>query len=405
MELFVEIMLGLVAIACVIPLLVLCLEVLGAFCTRPINVSSTDPTGPRIAVLVPAHNEEQGLPATLKDIVEGLRPGDRCVVIADNCEDGTALAARAFPVEVLERKNATQRGKGFALEFGVQHLRADPPDAVLVIDADCHVEPSSLHRMADRAVAAQRPIQGGDLLYPPAGASVPTRVSAFAFLFKNHVRPMGMAFWGGPCLLFGTGMAFPWSLLANVSWATSDSVEDMQFAVKLALDGKAPRYAAIPCVSGELPSAAKEARSQRQRWEHGHVRTLLKHAPRLMWQGIRRGRLDLLLLGLDLAVPPLSLLAVLIALAMLVEALGWGLTGSWIWFAIVTAAGCASGLAILLAWARFGRAMVSFKELALIPVYIAGKLPIYLRLLWRPQRTWNRTLPARQLADAEERSA
>lgn len=405
MALFVEVILGTVAIACVIPLLVLCLEVLGAFCARPFNVSSSDQTGPRIAVLVPAHNEEHGLPATLKDIVQGLHTGDRCLVIADNCEDGTAQAARAFPVEVLERKNLLQRGKGFALEFGIQYLRADPPDAVLVIDADCRVEPSSLHRLAAQAVAAQRPIQGGDLLYPPAGASVPTRVSAFAFLFKNHVRPMGMAFWGGPCLLFGTGMAFPWSLLANASWATADSVEDMQFAVKLALEGKAPRYSAIPCVSGELPSGTKEARSQRQRWEHGHVRTLLKQAPRLMWQGVCKRRLDLLLLGIDLAVPPLSLLAVLLAMVLVVEALGWGLTGSWVWFAIVAMAGCVSGLAILLAWARFGRAMVTFKELALIPIYIAGKLPIYLRLLWRPQKTWNRTPPTREFADAEERSA
>lgn len=405
MELFVEVILGLIAAACAIPVLILCAEVIGALCARPYIMSVAAPASPRLAVLVPAHNEEQGLPATLNDIVKGLQPGDRCMVIADNCEDGTAQAARAFPVEVLERTNLTQRGKGFALEYGIDHLRADPPDAVLVIDADCRVEPSSLRTLALEAVKTGRPVQGMNILYAPRDSSVRTRVSAFAFLFKNHVRATGLAFWGGPCLLFGTGMAFPWSVLANVSWATSDAVEDMQFAVKLALDGKAARYVAIPCVSGELPSAAKEARSQRQRWEHGHVRTLLKQAPRLLWQGSRQRRMDLLMLGADLAVPPLSLLAVLVALVLVIEAVGWIITGNGLWFAVVAGLACAAALAILLAWARFGRAMVSFKDLVLIPLYVAGKLPIYLRLLWHPQKTWSKSAPATGLAETKERSA
>ena len=49
----------------------------------------------RIAVLVPAHNESQGLLETLDDIRAQLHAGDRILVVADNCTDDTASVARA----------------------------------------------------------------------------------------------------------------------------------------------------------------------------------------------------------------------------------------------------------------------------------------------------------------------
>jgi cellulose synthase/poly-beta-1,6-N-acetylglucosamine synthase-like glycosyltransferase len=391
MELILHWVLALIAIACVLPLALLVAETIGALCARP-RVIAAVPTGTalrRLAVIVPAHNEEYGLPRTLTDIVEGLHPGDRCLVVADNCHDGTAQAARKFPVEVLERTNQEHRGKGFGLQHGIAHLRADPPDVVLIVDADCRVDPPSLHVLAEIAAAADRPIQGTYLLYPPSDSNVGSRVSAFAFLFKNHIRPLGLAQYGGACLLFGTGMAFPWKALADASLGTPESVEDMHLAVQLALDGKPALYIPTPCVSGLLPSGAPAVRAQRQRWEHGHVRTLLRYAPRLVWQGVRQQRLDLLLLGADLAVPPLSLLAVLVSGAAVVEVIAWLMTGIWLWFGVLACATIGATLAVLVAWRRFGRELLSFKDLALIPLYIAGKLPIYLTLIGRAQNTWN----------------
>lgn len=403
MELTVQGILGLLALACTLPLVVLTAEALAALCARSRTVSKGQASNLRVAVVVPAHNEEHGLPATLADLVSGLLPGDRCIVVADNCVDGTAQVARAFPVTVLERNDASRCGKGFALEHGIAHLRSTPPDVLVIIDADCRVQPNSLHLLANAAHAAARPVQGGNVLYPPPSSSVGSRVSAFAFLFKNHIRPLGMAQVGGPCLLFGTGMAFPWSVVESVAWGTAESVEDMQLAVKLALDGKSARYEPIPCVSGTLPSGSSAATSQRRRWEQGHIRTLLKYSPQLLWKGIQQRRLDLLLLSADLAVPPLSLLAALAAAALLLELAGWWFTGVWFWCALLTTAISAALVSILLAWSRFGRAMLSWQDLLLIPVYVAGKLPIYLGLFWRPQKAWRQQQPSTTLTQAKER--
>ena len=77
---------------------------------------------PPVAVLVPAHNESSGLLPTLANIQSQLLPGDRLLVVADNCSDDTAALARAAGAEVVERNDPTRRGKGYALDWGVQHL-------------------------------------------------------------------------------------------------------------------------------------------------------------------------------------------------------------------------------------------------------------------------------------------
>src|SRR5580698_973772 len=81
---------------------------------------------PPAAVIVPAHDESSGLAPTLSNIKEQLRPGDRLLVVADNCTDQTAAVARDAHAEVTERNEPTKRGKGYALDWGMQHLVSDP---------------------------------------------------------------------------------------------------------------------------------------------------------------------------------------------------------------------------------------------------------------------------------------
>src|SRR5580704_2288892 len=88
-------------------------------------------TDARVAVLVPAHNESRGLLPTLEDIKRQLRPGDRVLVVADNCTDDTAAVAAAAGAEVIERHDPTRRGKGYALDFGIQHLSSAAPEILI----------------------------------------------------------------------------------------------------------------------------------------------------------------------------------------------------------------------------------------------------------------------------------
>ena len=94
---------------------------------------------PRIGVLVPAHNESRNLLPTIADIKAQLAPGDHFLVVADNCSDDTAAVAGAAGAEVVERDDLTKIGKGYALDWGIRHLSADPPSIVVVVDADCRL--------------------------------------------------------------------------------------------------------------------------------------------------------------------------------------------------------------------------------------------------------------------------
>src|SRR6476469_6442466 len=108
------------------PLAVLTVECLAALLPgRRTEHTPADARSPCV-VLVPAHDEENGLPATLAGLLPLLRPGDRLLVVADNCTDRTAAAARAAGAEVVERHDPDRRGKGYALAAGVDALRADP---------------------------------------------------------------------------------------------------------------------------------------------------------------------------------------------------------------------------------------------------------------------------------------
>jgi cellulose synthase/poly-beta-1,6-N-acetylglucosamine synthase-like glycosyltransferase len=124
----------------VVPVLTFCVEIIAAhFASSAAAVSFSRRINPRVAVLVPARNESTGILRTLKDIQSQLGPRDRLVVIADNCTDDTAAVAKAAGAEVTERSDLTHVGKGYALDWGLKFLEADPPEIVVMIDADCRL--------------------------------------------------------------------------------------------------------------------------------------------------------------------------------------------------------------------------------------------------------------------------
>src|SRR5204863_2660341 len=145
-------------------------------------------------------------------------------VVADNCADDTAMIAAAAGAAVLERVNPERRGKGYALDYGLRHLERNPPETVVVIDADCHIAPDAIDRLTRLCLQRGRPVQALYLMHAPPGASLKLKISEFAWLVRNKVRPLGYHRLGLPCQLMGTGMAFPWSVISDAALATADIV-------------------------------------------------------------------------------------------------------------------------------------------------------------------------------------
>jgi len=314
------------------------------------------------------------------------------IVVADNCTDATAENAADAGAVVWQRDNPEHRGKGYALNFAWERLADSPPDVVVCIDADCDPGADCIATIARLAHERRRPVQAGYTMYAPSGASGLANVSALAVYVKNVVRPRGLQWLRLPCLLTGSGMAFPWELLTAIRHQDEHIVEDMRACTDFAIAGFAP----MPCmevgVTSPLPTKRSGFMSQRTRWEHGHMRTILTEVPRLLARFFVTGSVSLLALALELAVPPLSLLVgITIVGALIFVGVGFA-TANWWPLICLASAMAAAALGMAAVWLRSGREILPGKMImAEIPRYISVKAPMYFRFLSRPQTDWVRT--------------
>lgn len=347
---------------------------------------------PMFFVLMPAHDEEGIIAASVAGTLAKLPANGRLLVIADNCTDNTAAVARASGAQVSERHETTLRGKGYALAHGVAELKSTKPDVVIVLDADCEVLPGSLAFLAAEAHRLQRPVQAMYDMRAPQGAGLVQRMAAFAWDFRTRLRAEGYRRMGLPCQLLGSGMAFPWALLDHVNLATGHIVEDLKLGLDCASLKKAPQLLPEALVFSTFPTNQQGEKSQRQRWEHGHMSMVVSEAPRLLWKAISTGNGGLLALTLDMCVPPLALLGLLLTVQAAFAAAGvaLGLTQAPV---LLLAIGNVAllVLVILAGWWRAGRRWIRLSELLFVPWYVLRKLPIYLKFLTRRQMSWIRT--------------
>ncbi len=345
---------------------------------------------PKINILVPAHNEAAGISATLKTLLPQLKAQDLLLVIADNCNDETADVARMSGAKVIERQDTDRRGKGYALDYGLQFIKTNPPEVVVVVDADCIVEQGTIDKIARQAFATARPVQAIYLMKQLDSPDLKDLFSTLAITVKNLVRPSGLDRLGLPCLLTGSGMAFPWSVISKVSLAGSKTADDMQLALDLAIAGHAPMCLQEAQVTGRLMKQ-HAAKSQRTRWEHGHLETLLTQIPHLLKACIKQKRFELFTLALELCVPPLSLLVMVWATAMGVALLTGVMGGGWISTALLTIEWLLICISIVGAWVKFNSAKLPVLMLLTVPLYILWKIPLYLNFVIKPQTEWIRT--------------
>jgi cellulose synthase/poly-beta-1,6-N-acetylglucosamine synthase-like glycosyltransferase len=346
----------------------------------------------RCAVLIPAHDEESGIADTVRNVREQLVTGDRIVVVADNCADGTANAACDAGAEVVERFDPARRGKGFALDCGLNHLASNPPHVVVIVDADCELSPGAIDALVRQVTATGRPAQGIYRIGTGRESDPRRRLSAFAVILKNEIRPRGLDRLGLPCLLTGTGMAFPWRALQSASLASGNIVEDMKLGIDLAIAGHPPGLCTSAQLSGAAAPDRQSAARQRTRWEHGHLQTMITQVPRLLVRAITRLRPRLLGLAMEMSVPPVSLLLIAWVILFSVCLVSWQLAeGHWAPVVMLLTMAVLAAGAVFLAWAKFGRRTLPMLSLFAAPLYIAWKLPVYGKLLTARERKWVRT--------------
>lgn len=341
------------------------------------------------AIIIPAHDEEITLQATLTSIKEQVTENDRVIVVADNCTDATASIAKQMGMEVLERFDAENRGKGYALAYAIRHVSNFPVDIVVFVDADCQMEPNSLAILKSACVTHNTSIQGRYQFYAPQAAPATRKISEFALYIKNHVRMLGLYRLGGSVPITGSGFAIPFTMLQHFDLNTGDIVEDMKLGVDIALSGKRVMYIPEAEILTPLPLSNEDADKQRTRWEHGHIATILRYCPSLLQSAISNFSKTRLLTAFDLAIPPLfilSVISVVISGAGLIFA--YILADIRLLYASLTPQVL---IAVGLFAANWQAKTLCIQQLPSIFTYAFGKVDIYQRLSKGHKSSWEKT--------------
>ena len=349
------------------------------------------PSPLRLAVFVPAHNEEMQIQDTVRTLLASEYPPDRrdILVISDNSADATATKARDAGAIVFERVDPVNPGKGQAIDWLLksQHDLLSVYDVFVVVDADTAVESDFLREISDLMQ-----VPGVDVVQGSHGVSNPnanwrTALTTAGFSMINYLRPMGRNALGCSTELNGNGMAFQSHVLLDRGWTAHSVVEDIEMALQLLLDGVMVRFNPNAKVWAEMATTRKQASPQRRRWEGGRFQIMRTYLPRLLLTFLTTGRLRYLDAFLNLLIPPLSLL-VLIQLAGLIAAV----VGFPAWLPAIGLSMIVTALHVFTALYAVRAPVQVWLYLAAAPIFLMWKMPIYVGLLLRPrQKQWVRT--------------
>jgi cellulose synthase/poly-beta-1,6-N-acetylglucosamine synthase-like glycosyltransferase len=339
----------------------------------------------RVAVVVPAHDEEAVIRSCVESLMMAARGGFEVVVwvIADHCTDGTAEIAEAAGAHVIRREDPLERGKGPGLHDAFIRLTAEGYDGFLVVDADTVVSEDFLVRAAGALRSGADAVQ---VRYTARQGeeTMRTRLMDFALSAFNWVRPRGRERMGVSVGILGNGFGLRRETVEAVPYLAASLVEDLEYHLALVRAGRRVRFVEGCGVFGEMPVRGKGVKTQRARWEGGRLHILKLAGPGLFGDVVR-GRMGSLEPLLDLLLLPLAFHVVLLAVAATAHARLVGVVGS-VGLAVV-----AIHLAVTIIVRKRGwRDVVT---LAGAPFYVAWKLLLIPTLVRhaRAKQEWVRT--------------
>lgn len=227
----------------------------------------------KFAIFIPAHNEEK----VIGNIVENLKclnyPKDYydVFVIADNCSDNTAEVAKKGGANVLIRNDMENRGKGYALKWAFREVlyREDADyDAVVIFDADNLVSRNFLKEMNNKLCEGYKVLQGYIDSKNPEDSWITCSYS-IAFWSANRSFQCAREYVGLSCQIGGTGFCVDTEVLKKIGWSATCLVEDLEFTMRLMLNGIKVNWAHNAVVYDEKPLTLAQSWRQRRRWMQG----------------------------------------------------------------------------------------------------------------------------------------
>ena len=275
--------------------------------------------GGQLGVVIPAHNEARMIAGTVQSVAASADGAVPILVVAHNCTDGTAEAARGAGAQVLELKDDGRAGKSAALRAGFLEAKAMGCTAFAVVDADSTVSAGFVRAMQRGLAAGAQALQCR--YEQDGGVATADRLRMLAFRGMNVVRGRGRAAWGCSSGIFGNGFVLTAALLDKVPYMASSIAEDAEHHAAMVAHGERVWWVEDAHVTAPLAATRAAHDSQEARWEGGRLRVGLSVAPQLLG-ALLRGNLQ----AAEALVAALSLpfsLGVVAAIVCLSLPVGW----------------------------------------------------------------------------------
>jgi cellulose synthase/poly-beta-1,6-N-acetylglucosamine synthase-like glycosyltransferase/spore germination protein YaaH/peptidoglycan/xylan/chitin deacetylase (PgdA/CDA1 family) len=244
---------------------------------RPAEIASYKP---KVAVLIPAYNEEKVIERTVRAALNSNYPNLRVIVIDDGSKDRTLEVARnAFKQEaaagkvlILGKRNS---GKAEALNYGIEHI--GDAELFVGIDADTIIAPDAIARLVPHFI---NPKVGAIAGNAKVGNRVNlwTRWQALEYITSQNFERRALDVLGAVSVVPGAIGAWRVSAVREAGGYHIDTVaEDADLTMALLRRGYRVEYEDMALAYTEAPTNANGLMRQRFRWSFGILQAVYKH--------------------------------------------------------------------------------------------------------------------------------
>lgn len=344
---------------------------------QPVHAAGNSATS--FLILIPAHNEEEGIQSTIQSALGLEYPSTqfRVVVIADNCDDNTAVVAEKSEATVWIRRDLENRGKGQALAWALDRAAGEDFDMLLVVDADTKVDTNFLRVIDSEFQRVPEPEKGvvfqGRYEFAAAheeagwfeSFTLASKDAENSFVYFPRSR-MGLM-----NLLQGNGFCVSRSALARVPFAASSVVEDAEYAVTVALAGLRVRYVEDARVVSRTTRTIGDAAPQRLRWATGIFQLIGRSVPRLLVEAVRRRQWRLAEGAIMMLLTSRLVVVYLTVVALVCALLSLGSVYTRVAAVLLVATCLLQAIYLFLMFRKAGREAMPVSSILFMPVYFA----------------------------------
>lgn len=231
---------------------------------------------PLVSVIVPAHNEEKTIEATVLTLRESNYPNLEIIVVNDGSTDGTkeVLLPYALRRDILLLNRPQAGGKAVAFNTGVAVAGGD---VLVMIDADVALARDAVKKLVAHfedpdVAAASGNVKVGNRV------NLLTNLQALEYVRDLNIRRRALELLHAITVVPGACGAFRKSALQRIGMMDRDTVvEDMDATIRIVKAGEDVRYVPHSLAYTEAPETLAAWARQRKRWYGGGWQTLAKH--------------------------------------------------------------------------------------------------------------------------------